>query len=139
MTLVPLRGLRVEEPAAPATESVAGPSTSVAVGSVVQDLDYWRKLAIQAGQRLQHVEDQAKALRREADEARSRFGKYKDRLDSANARNNDLQAQVVLLSAEVEAMKGRLAQQDVVKQKVWEIRQAMLDGPLFELFGEYCK
>ncbi len=142
------RRLRVEETPPPIVEIV--PTVAETSVDLQAELERWRKMAIQAGERLTYAENQLKDLRQAADDARARFSKYKGRLDSANERVNDLQAQLIAvhaerdelkaqLASEQEAWKARLADQDVVKRKVWEIRQSILEGPLFELFGEYCK
>lgn len=134
--------LRVEErpsPEAPpsmtltvATEAIRATASPKMVAS--DDVEYWRKLAIQTGERLAIAEEQAKALRDAADEARSRFSKYKGRLDSAQARNNELQVQVVMLSADNEKlqaelaavreeMRSKLVDQATFQRKVYEVRQ----------------
>ena len=142
--------IRVEEtPPTPAVELVT-PTLQPSLVEVQADLLRWRTMAIQTGERLSYAENQLKDLRQAADDARARFSKYKGRLDSANERVNDLQAQLVAAHAELDATKAtlaaeqetaraRLADQDVVKRKVWEIREQMLNGPLFDLFGEFCK
>jgi chromosome segregation ATPase len=109
------------------------------VVDVEAEVHRWRKMAVDAGERLAYAENQLKDLRQAADDARARFSKYKSRLDGANERVNDLQAQLIAACAERDTLRARLVQQDVVKQKVWEYRQSLIDGPLFELFGEYCK
>lgn len=146
MTAVPTRTrLRVEE-TPPAAEIVTAPH----VVEAPNDVERWRKMAVSAGERLAYAENQLKDLRQAADDARARFTKYKSRLDSANERVNDLQAQLIAVSNDRDTLKSQLATQEeafhqkladqaVVKQKVWEFRQSLLDGPLFELFGEHCK
>lgn len=130
-----VRHLRIEEPAPPAVKLVE----HVAVVDVEAEVHRWRKMAVDAGERLAYAENQLKDLRQAADDARARFSKYKSRLDGANERVNDLQAQLIAACAERDTLKAKLIQQDIVKQKVWEYRQSLIDGPLFELFGEYCK
>lgn len=143
--------LRVEETpqSTPAAEMVQ-PPVEVPAFDMEADRNRWRTVAVQTGERLAYAENQLKDLRQAADDARARFTKYKGRLDSANERVNDLQSQLVArmaevdtlraqLAAEQDALKTRIADQDVVKRKVWEYRQSLLEGPLFELFGEYCK
>ncbi len=115
-----------------------------------KDLAHWRTLAVQAAERLQIAETQLKDLRMAADEARARVTKYKQRLDNANERVNDLQAKLIGVSAERDAMTERLAgldadfatrlaRHEVVKRKVHEYRQSLLDGPIWELFAEFCR
>lgn len=117
---------------------------------VDKDLAYWRTLATQAAERLQIAETQLKDLRMAADEARARVTKYKGRLDNANERVNDLQAKLIVVSVERDAMvermksldaefNARLARHEVVKRKVHEYRQSLLDGPIWELFAEFCR
>lgn len=143
--------LRVEEtpPAAEMVQPAPEPLPD-ASQALQADRDRWRQMAVQAGERLAYAENQLKDLRQAADDARARFSKYKGRLDSANERINDLQAQLIAVHAERDALKAqlateqdaqkaKLADQDVVKRKVWEYRESLLNGPLFELFGEYCK
>jgi chromosome segregation ATPase len=127
--------IRVEETPPPVAEIVQAPPAQ----DLQAEVERWRKMAIQAGERLAYAENQLKDLRQAADDARARFTKYKNRLDSANERVNDLQSQIIAVSAERDTLKARQAEQDVVKQKLWEYRQSLLDGPLFELFGEFCK
>lgn len=112
------------------------PTAPVAKPKDQRDLAYWRALAVQAGERLQIAETQLKDLRMAADDARARMTKYKGRLDSAQQRVNELQAQIIAVSAERDALQERVARQDVIKRKVHEYRQSLLDGPLWELFAE---
>lgn len=139
MSTVPMRSkLRVEEPTTPAVQIIeVAPETDTE--RLQAEVTRWRGMAVNAGERLAYAENQLRDLRAAADDARARFTKYKGRLDGANERVNVLQSQLIAVSAERDAIKDRLASQDVVKQKVWEFRQSVLDGPLFELFGEYCK
>lgn len=102
----------------------------------VNDVAHWRTLAVQAGERLAFAERQAADLRKAADDARARFSKYKGRLDSANQRVNELQAQIITKSVECDTLRAQLAKQDVLAQKVHKFRQSILDGPLWELFAE---
>jgi chromosome segregation ATPase len=115
-----------------------------------RDLAHWRALAIQAGERLQIAETQLKDLRVAADEARARMTKYKGRLDSASERINELQSKLITVSAERDAANDRLAdvdntiaqrvaRQEVVKKLVHEYRQSLLDGPIWEVFAEFCR
>ncbi len=124
--------LRVEEPVVKLVEQKPEVDKNT-------DVHHWRQMAVAAGERLAYAENQLKDLRQAADDLRARLTKQKTRLDNANERVNDLQSQIITVSAERDALKQKLAEQDVVKQKVWEYRQSLLDGPLFELFGEYCK
>jgi chromosome segregation ATPase len=115
-----------------------------------KDLAYWRTLAVQAAERLQIAETQLKDLRMAADEARARVTKYKGRLDNANERVNELQSKLIGVSADRDALterlgmldadfSSRLARHEVVKRKVHEYRQSLLDGPIWELFAEFCR
>lgn len=112
------------------------PQVSVAPKAPKQDLAYWRKLAIESGKRIEIMETQAKALREAADEARARFSKYKGRLDNAQARTNELEAERIALALRVEELQTLLARQAEVARKVYEFRQSILDGPLWALFAE---
>lgn len=103
---------------------------------VVQDLDYWKNLAVATGDRLAHAEMQARDLRQAADDAKARFGKYKERLDRANERVNELQVQVVKLSAQRDELMAQLAKQEVLARRVYDFRQSILNGPIWELFSE---
>lgn len=100
------------------------------------DPDHWRKLAMQATNRLEIAEAQARDLRAAADEARARFSKYKGRLESAQARVNELQVQVVRVTAERDDARSQLARQEAIARKVHEYRQSLLDGPIWDLFTE---
>ncbi len=132
----PQRRLRIED-------SAPAPAAALITAEPKQDLsaevERWRKMAIQAGERLAYAENQLKDLRQAADEARARFTKYKGRLDSANERVNDLQSQIIAVSAERDVLKAQVVDQEVVKERIWAYRQSLIDGPLFDLFGEYCK
>jgi hypothetical protein len=146
--------LRVEESPA-ATVSVPSPvvvseatrASAEPKAVAADDTDHWRKLAVQTSERLSIAETQAKALREAADDARARFGKYKDRLDKAQTRVNELQIQVVRLSTQLETQRAVVAERDaqLVKQadvarKFHACRQQMIDyvsnGPLWDLFTE---
>lgn len=126
--------LRIEEPVAAITESVQ--ATVVPLVPVQRGLEEWRKLAVQSGERLQYAENQLKDLRAQADDLRARLTKSKTRLDSANERTNELQSQLIAVTAERDELRDRVARQDIVKRKVHEYRQSILDGPLWELFAE---
>jgi chromosome segregation ATPase len=117
---------------------------------VDKDLAYWRTLAVQTGERLQIAETQLKDLRMAADEARARVTKYKGRLDNANERVNDLQIKLIAISAERDAanerirmldadFSARLANHETVKRKIHEYRQSLIDGPIWEVFSEFCR
>lgn len=141
---VPTR-LRVEEPkpAPPVVGKVvpiqgAPPASSALAVAPKDDLDHWRKLAVQNGERLRVAEIQLKDLRREADEARARFSKYKQRLDAANERVNDLQVALTTASAERDVLRARLPRLDVLKRKVYDYRQSLQDGPIWDVFAELC-
>lgn len=99
-------------------------STPVVNGSA----DHWRGLAVQTGERLGYAENQLKDLRRAADENRARLTKAKERLDAANARINDLQAQVVTQAAELEVLRAKVASQAQIKRVVWDLAQQAKDG-----------
>ena len=101
-----------------------------------EELIHWRKMAIQSGERLQIAETQLKDLKQAADEARARFSKYKTRLDTAQSRINELQAEVIKVSEERDALRDQVANQAIVARKVHEYRETLLNGPLWELFAE---
>lgn len=88
---------------------VAMPPSKVAAPN---DVEHWRLMAIQTADRLSIAEAQADALRTAADEARARFGKYKDRLDKAQATVNRQQVQLVRLTTEAEGLRRQLAEKD---------------------------
>lgn len=119
--------LRVEEPKLVAAEQPK---------PVAIDQDHWKKLAIQTGERLQYAENQLNDLRQAADEARARFGKYKERLDRANQRVNELQIEMISKTAELEELRSQIAKQEVLARRVHEYRQSLLNGPLWDLFTE---
>lgn len=147
--------LRVEEPPAAAsaatgtvvTEAVqAAPAPKAAATG---DVDHWRRLAIQTGERLAIAEEQARALREAADDARARFGKYKDRLDKASGRVNELTIEVVRLNAERETWKARIAERDAqllaqaeIAREIYACREAAREwfekGPLWDLFVKFA-
>lgn len=102
-----------------------------------RDLAYWRKMAVEAGQRIEILETQAKDLRTAADDARARFSKYKGRLDNAQAQINTLQAERIRLATAVDEMRAQLAKQAEIAKQVHEFRQSILDGPLWKLFVEH--
>jgi hypothetical protein len=144
--------IRVEPDKLPAADETTTVRGDMVVGNVVPiqtttqltlapkpdltDVTYWRRMAVQAGERLTYAENQCNDLRKAADDARQRFGKYKMRLDRANQDVNELQARLILKSAECDAMREQLAKQDGIAQKVHAFRQSLLDGPLWELFAE---
>lgn len=133
----PYRLLKVEDAPvvhAPTTNVVAVESTPQ---TIVQDLDYWRKLAIQNGERLQYAENQLKDLRVAADEARARFGKYKTRLDAANARLNEQQLLMTKQAEELESSRARLVKQEALAAKIAAYRHSLLEsGPIWAIFEE---
>jgi septal ring factor EnvC (AmiA/AmiB activator) len=131
--------LRVEE------TPVAGPAGNVVTEAIpatpagrpaTDTVDYWRKMAINASDRLKIAEEQAKALREAADDARARFGKYKDRLDKAQERVNHLTVDVVRLSADNEELRAKLARQETLAREIHQYRQSLLEGPIWNLFTE---
>jgi chromosome segregation ATPase len=118
--------------------------------AVLKDTEYWRKLATDAGERLKIAETQGKDLRMAADEARQRMQKYKVRLEGAQERVNELQSALIEVSAQRDALQEtlakqesavaeRLAQQETVKRKVYEFRESILSGPIWEVFAEFCR
>lgn len=129
-----VRHLRVED-AAPLADAVPVVALVRAVPPN-DDITHWRRMAVQAGERLSYAENQCKDLRVAADDARARFSKYKSRLDAANARVNELQSQLITVGAERDALREQVAQQDVLARKVHEFRESLLHGPLWELFVE---
>lgn len=116
--------------AAPTATAIAAPKDA--------DVDYWRKLAVQNGERLKIAEEQAKALREAADEARGRFTKYKARLEDAQARVTALQIQLTDVSVERDVLRARVARQDVLKRQIYDFRQSLVDGPIWAIFAELC-
>lgn len=104
-----------------------------------QDVAYWRDLAQQTAERLKIADTQNKDLRQAADEARARVTKYKGRLENAQERVNDLQTKLITVSAERDALRSQLASQDVLKRKVYEYRQSLQEGPIWEIFAELCR
>lgn len=96
----------------------------------------WRKMAIEAGIRLDIAETQAKDLRIAADEARARFTKYKGRLDASQARVNELEVERIKLATENDELRAQLARQAEISRKVYEFRKSILEGPLWDLFVE---
>lgn len=141
---VPTR-LRVEEPkpAPPVVGKVvpiqgAPPASSALAVAPKDDLDHWRKLAVQNGERLKIAEEQAKSLREAADDARGRFTKYKNRLDDAQARVTALQIQLTDVSVERDMLRVRVARQDVLKRLIYEFRQSIEEGPIWAIFAELC-
>jgi septal ring factor EnvC (AmiA/AmiB activator) len=120
----------VEQPPAPRLVSVTKPAATA------PDVDHWKRLAIQTGERLQYAENQLGDLRTAADDARARFSKYKERLDKANQRVNELQIQLVNITAERDDLRASIAKQEVLARRVHEYRQSLLNGPLWDLFAE---
>jgi hypothetical protein len=148
--------LRVEESPV-ATVSVPSPVVvSEATRASVEpktvaadDADHWRRLAVQTSERLSIAETQAKALREAADDARARFGKYKDRLDKAQTRVNELQIQVVRLSTQLEAQRAAVAERDAmllsqadISRELHAVREAAREwvdkGPLWDVFVKFA-
>lgn len=113
---------------------------SRAVVPVVQDVTAqptdWRQLALDTKRRLEIAEEKLTETAKSADEMRGRMQKYKARLDTAQSENNRLQAQVVELSQRCEEQSARIARQDAAKRKLYEFRQSVLEGPLWEAFQE---
>lgn len=134
---VQFKRIRVEEtpPAAPT------PAVTVTAGS--KDLEYWRTLAITTGERLSQSEgtrvaQAAQLAQRDKtlDELRARLEKSQGRKDTAQTRINELQVQLVNVSAERDELRAALASQEALRRKVYEYRQSLLEGPLWELFVE---
>jgi hypothetical protein len=119
--VVPIAQPRVEQPDAQA-----------------KDVDYWRAIAQKNAERLALAEAQAKDLREAADEGRGRFTKVKSRLDSANARINELQIALTRVSAERDAMKVKIGRQEFLRREVHAFRQSILDGHIWNIFSELC-
>jgi chromosome segregation ATPase len=114
------------------------------------DVEYWRSLARGAGERLKIAEEQSKSLRMAADEARARVTKYKGRLEGAQARVNELQSTLIEVSAERDSLRSKLsstttvssaklARQEELKRWLFEYRESLLNGPIFEMFAEMCR
>lgn len=138
----PIRRLRVEEPSSPIVEPVVQ-LAPVAVVEPPKDIDYWRSLAVATSERLAHSENLRKDLAasleargRTLDELRTRLEKSQARKDTAQAKINELQIELVKVSAERDQLRERIADQEVIKRKVHEYRQSLLEGPLWELFRE---
>jgi chromosome segregation ATPase len=127
--------LRVEEVAVSTTERVdheaaAAPRTAPEPRTVAD----WRRLAVQAGERLAIAENQAKDLRAAADESRARLTKQKTRLDNANARINELQSQLISVTAERDTLQERVSRLDEVRRQVHAFRRECLEGSLWKIF-----
>lgn len=112
-------GLRVEEPVSAPVRVITAPESSV---------EHWRGLALSTGERLAHAETQLKDLRKAADEARARLTKSKERQDSAQARVNELQSQLVAVTAERDDLKAKVLTQDAIKRAVWDMAQRVKDS-----------
>jgi len=108
---------------------------------VVDDKDvvYWRKLAQDTAERLKISDTQNRDLREAADEARARVTKYKQRLENAQERVNDLQLRLIAVSAERDALRESIPDVERIRRKVYEYRQSLLEGPIWELFSELCR
>lgn len=129
--------LRVEESkVTPVTPADTVPFNAAPKLAVVTDVEHWRRMAIDAGKRLEYAETQLKDLRVAADDARARFGKYKDRLDKANEKVNELTIQLVSVTADRDDLRGQVATQEVIARKLHEYRQSLLNGPIWDLFVE---
>lgn len=129
--------LRLEEDApqsAPQPRLVSAPRPTPAQSS--PDLEHWKRMAITTSERLQYAENQLTDLRSAADDARARFGKYKERLDKANQKVNELQIQLVNITAERDDLRASIAKQELLARRVHEYRQSLLNGPLWDLFAE---
>lgn len=118
-----------------------GPRSVVKAPAQQQDQDaaYWRQLATDTAERLKIAEMQAKDLREAADESRSRMTKYKQRLESAQEQVTALQVRLVEVSADRDRIREAVPDVERIRRKVFEYRQSLLDGPLFELLGEFCR
>lgn len=126
--------MKVETAAAASTATATAPA--VAVARADKDLAHWRKMAVEAGQRIEILETQAKDLRAAADDARARFSKYKTRLDNAQARINELEVERIKLSTSIDEYRVQVARQAELAKQVHEFRQSIIDGPLWKLFVE---
>ncbi len=104
-----------------------------------QSVVYWRQLAIEAQERIKILSAQLEDVRKSADDNRARMTKYKGRLENAQDTANNLQARLIAVSAERDVLRDAVAKQDIVKRKVYEFRQSILEGPLWELFAEFCR
>lgn len=128
--------------------AVVGKVTTIAAGAkpVIRapeqsehDVAYWRQLATDTKDRLKIAESQAKDLREAADESRARMTKYKQRLESAQEQVTALQVKLVEVSAERDRLRETVPDVARIQRKLFEYRQSLLDGPLFELLGEFCR
>lgn len=88
---------------------------------MVQDVDHWRRLAIQTGERLQYAETQLVDLRKTADELRARMTKANERRENAQAKANELQVQVVNLTAERDRLQAELDPLKDVRRKAYDL------------------
>lgn len=102
-------------------------------------LDHWRTLAKDTSERLQMTDKQLHDTRAAADELRARLNKQKGRLENAQERINDLQMKLIAVSAERDAMREQLADQEILKRKVYDFRESLLHGPIWEVFAELCR
>lgn len=131
----------MKEPLEIKAEGMTVGHVEAAVEPVVQresrDLAYWRKLAVEARHRIEILETSAKDLRTAADDARARFSKYKGRLDNAQARINVLEAERIKLAEERDELRAQLAKQADIARKIYEFRQSILEGPIWDLFVEF--
>lgn len=109
------------------------------------DAEHWRKLALATADRLQHAENQGNDLRQTATELRARLVKANDRLDRANERVNELQVQLVRVTAErdrlrdsgdAERLRALVGRHEEIARKVHQYRESLLTGPLWALFEE---
>jgi chromosome segregation ATPase len=107
--------------------------------TVEQDAAYWRQLAQETAERLKIADTQNRDVREAADEARARLMKYKQRLENAQERVNELQLKLIEVSAERDALRDGTVDRERVKRLVYEYRQSLLEGPIFELFAEFCR
>ena len=96
----------------------------------------WKALAKSTGERLKIAEESLRETRKQADELRARATKYKTRLDNAQSQLNDAQTKIVEQATELETLRERVARQEIIKRKVHEYRESLLNGPLWELFAE---
>jgi uncharacterized coiled-coil DUF342 family protein len=86
-----------------------------------QDVEHWRKLAIQSGQQLQNVQKQCTDLGKTADELRARLTKANERRENAQARANELHSQLIAVTAERDALRAELAPKKDVVRTVYDV------------------
>jgi chromosome segregation ATPase len=98
-------------------------------------LEHWKQQALAAGERLTYAENQLKDLRTSTDEMRARMSKATSRLDSAQERVNELQAELIRVCAERDALAARVLAQEDVKRRLWELR-ADVHARFWDVFSD---